>query len=83
MWQLCFVCDGGSTGGSGFLKVVPLERGYRGGSNGGGLTVAVAVLAVFGRFEHCAACARGRARDGGWGVRTRGRLVGGRVAVVF
>jgi hypothetical protein len=45
------VCGGGLTGGRGWVAVVPLERGDRGGSNGGGLTVAVAVLAEIKAFE--------------------------------
>jgi hypothetical protein len=35
----------GTGGGSGWVGVVPFERGDQCGSNGGGLTVAVAVLA--------------------------------------
>jgi hypothetical protein len=34
------------------VAVVPLERGDQGGSNGGGLTEAVAVLAEIRRFEN-------------------------------
>jgi hypothetical protein len=42
----------GATSGSGWVGVVPFERGERGGSNGGGLTVAVAVLAELWQLEN-------------------------------
>jgi hypothetical protein len=45
--------DSGMSGGSGRVTVVPLERGERGGSNGGSLNVAVAVLAELWWIEKC------------------------------
>jgi hypothetical protein len=41
----------GSQSGSGWVAVVPLDRGDQGGSNGSRYNVAVAVLSEFGRVE--------------------------------
>jgi hypothetical protein len=37
--------DSGTTGGSGWVAVVPVDSADQGASNGGGISVAVAVLA--------------------------------------
>jgi hypothetical protein len=45
LWLVTLAGDSALTSGSGWVAVVPLDRGGQGGSNGGGYNVAVAVLA--------------------------------------
>jgi hypothetical protein len=48
------VClSSGLGSGSGWLQLVPLERGGQGGSNGTSCNVAVAVLAELWRIDSC------------------------------